>query len=161
MASTIATYGGALVDAIPVVDPSSEISAASLNRLMSDTAATTQTRPMAVFQFAGSATAPALASTGTFPVGFRSLWGNGSLMLPTFVRTGTGAITVTLPASTTDDLGNTVLLNVSGVRASVMSGTTFGAILPNIVSSNQFTLSMQSGSSASDLAGSLIFVEVF
>src|SRR5258708_6071787 len=94
--SSISNYGsGILVDATPLVDPTSELGAAALNPLRNDVAAMTSTVPRVIFQFTGSATTPTIASSSTWTAGNDSVYGNAPAVVPTLLRTGTGAITVT------------------------------------------------------------------
>jgi hypothetical protein len=152
--ASLSTYGGILVDSVPVIDPASEISAASLNQLRYDAAAMTRTCPRAIFSFTTSATTPTLVLADAH-------WGNAAGVQPVIARTGTGVFTATLPASITDDLGNVVFVNAR-LCMSAMSGATLG--FWNAVVTNSQTITIKTfttASAASDLAGNLITVIVY
>jgi len=162
--SSINSYGsGVLVDAVPLVDPTSEMGAAALNPLRNDLSAMTYTAIRCLFQFtAVSSGNPAITSTATWTAGNDSNWGNAFATQPTMVRTGTGAITVTMPASVSDQLGNTNLVNIRAAKCSIMSGTTAGFAICAITSSSTFTIKLfNTSGSAADFASTLFLVECF
>lgn len=97
---TIDNYGGIFSDAKAVEDPSVEMSAGYHNRLAEDTAQMTRTTVKAwvkVTTVAINGSAPIVAGS--------SHMGTGSGSLPTAVRTATGRLTITYPATWTDPLG--------------------------------------------------------
>ena len=159
---SISSYGGPFQDALPQQDPTTEVASSSFNQLINDASAATATQPRAIFQFTGSATTPALASTSTWSSGFSSVFGSASAVLPVFVRNSIGNITITFPATVPDQLGNTNTLNLRAGRANLTSGSTASpSFIVSVVSSNQINVLMQAAGSLSDFAGSTIFVECF
>lgn len=160
--SSISNYGsGILVDAVPLVDPTSELGAAALNPLRNDVAAMTATAPRLLFQFIGSASAPTIYSSATWTAGVDSVWGNASAYNPVLTRTGTGVITVQLPSTVQDQLNNNILVNIRNVEVSV-GGTTVGHAQTVVNSASTFTVYLfTTGGSASDLVGNIMFVKVF
>lgn len=157
----IESYGGVLVDAVPLIDPESELSADSLNEVRSDVAAMTRTSPRAIFQFTGSASSPTVTSSSTWNAGHDAVWGNANAVKPTLSRSSTGVITVTFPSSITDTLGNTVPVVLRAGRGSIASGSTPGFIIVEVTSASTLTIRMFNSTVASDLVGSLILIEVF
>lgn len=160
--SSINAYGsGILVDAVPLVDPTSELGAAALNPLRNDVSAMTAVVPRLIFQFTGTAGLVSIASTATWTAGNDSVWGNAPAVQPVLTRTGTGVITVQLPSTVQDQLLNSILVNIRNVAVSV-GGTTAGHAQVVVTSASTFTIHLfNSSGSANDLVGNLIFVQVF
>lgn len=163
LSSDISNYGGLLVDAVPIVDPSSEVSASSLNNERTDTALMTRVSTRCVFQFTGSATAPAVASTPTWTVGNDAVWGNASGVTPLLTRSTTGVVNVQFPSTVTSPVDG-----VSSIGVVIRNGKAFvgGATCSHaqvtVTSASQATVYLFNASgSPSDLAGMLILVEVF
>jgi hypothetical protein len=94
--ATLASYGGALNDYSPVIDPTVERSAAGANPAYNDVAAMTATsiRAWVRLTLNGSAV-PAL-------VAHNSNWGNAAGVAPTFTRSTGGIYTITWPATVYD-----------------------------------------------------------
>lgn len=161
--ATINNYGsGVLIDAVPLVDPTSEMPASALNNLRNDCASMTTQCPICIFQFVGSATAPSLVSTATWTAGINAGWGNNPLNNPSFTRTATGTVQVTMPTDVPDQIGGTNLVNIRGVVIKSMEASFNPHSASGVVnSSNQFTMYLGSGGSASDAAGVVFFVEIF
>lgn len=106
--SSINAYGsGVLVDAVPLVDPTSEMGAAALNPLRNDVAAMTATAPRCIFQFLGGAQEnnPPV-STSTWTAGCDSVWGNAAPVRPLITNVSPGVYTVQMPATVSDQIGN-------------------------------------------------------
>ena len=159
--SDISTYGGILADAVPLIDPNSEISAASLNVLRTDAAAMTRVARRCIFQFTGSATLPTIASTSVWSAGNDAVYGNANAYVPVVARTALGVVTVQLPASIIDALGNTILLNIRTGDARINASTP-GFVNVVVTSSSTATLYLFNASgAASDLAGLLMSVELY
>lgn len=162
--ASINNYGsGVLVDAVPLVDSSSEMPASALNALRNDAASMTATAPRVIFQYTGSASNPSVQSSSTWTAGIDAVWGNSPSYLPVMTRTGTGAYTVQLPSSVADQIGNTNLVNIRAVRGNLLSGTTAAVIICNITSSSTFTIKqfLCTTGAANDLVGVTVFIEVF
>ena len=162
--SSINSYGsGILVDAIPMIDPTSELGAAALNPLRNDVSAMTAVVPRCIFQFHGSASTPSIYSSATWTAGMDSVWGNTLAVQPTLSRTATGIVVVTMPASVSDQIGNNILVNVRAVEVSKMGGSTPGVFSCVVNSASQFTINIYAASTAvaNDFVDSIMFVKVF
>lgn len=160
--ATLSSYGGILQDAVPQIDPETEISADSLNQCRLDVASMTRVSEIARLQFLGSASDPTLNSSSTWSVGFDSVWGNSVVAdRPTAVHTSTGVITWTFPVSIEDELGNTVLINLRGGTAQVADAALSFAQV-KITSSNTCVVYLfNAAGSANDLVGKNIIVSLF
>ena len=164
--SSINAYGsGVLVDAVPLVDPTSEMGAAALNPLRNDVAAMTTTSPRLIFQFRGLAGSPSVASTPTWTAGNDSHWGNTFAVQPVFTHTTTGTYLVQLPATVSDQIGNNnLLVNVRFAVCHMVdnpSGTP-GIGICEITSSSTFTIRLYTlGGSLDDFIGTLFAVTVY
>lgn len=162
--SSLNAYGsGTLIDAVPLVDPTSELGAAALNPLRNDVSAMTAVVPRCLFQFTGTAGTPVVSTSATWTAGNDSVYGNAPAVTPTMVRNSTGNITVTLPASVSDQLtgSSPILLNIRNAEVSV-GGSTVGKGQVTINSASTFTIFLfNSSNAASDLVSSLIFVKVY
>lgn len=120
---TIDSYGGTFVDAIPVDDPTTTESASFHNRVTEDTAQMTRTGLKAWVQFLTATSGSSInASAGL------SIFGTGSLQLPTITRTGTGLYTITYPTSWVDGLQQTETIVFADASGSVVSTTTVGRV---------------------------------
>ena len=162
LSANLSTYGGVLIDATPMTDPESEISASSLNQLRYDAACMTRTSPRVIFQFTGSATAPALASTATWATGHDAHYGNTNPVAPVLTRASTGVINIAFPATVTDELGTPVSLNVRMAQAQIASGSTPGFLIAIVTNSSTIQLKMfNTSGAATDLVGSVINVAVY
>jgi hypothetical protein len=160
--SDISTYGGILGDKYPITDPSTEISAVSLNKLRSDCAQMTRVINVAELQFTGSAGVPTLTSSSVWAVGFDSVWGNQVSFRPSFTHPGSGHYLLTFPSTITDPLGNAVLVSLRAGRGAIASSSVPGFV--NVVISSATTADVYtftSAGSANDLVGSVILVEVW
>jgi hypothetical protein len=161
VSSDISTYGAPYTDAIPAQDPTSELAASPANQMFADVAAMTRTSPRLILQFTGSATAPALSATTTWATGWDSLWGNASGYNPTLTRNSTGNITLQIPSSITDSLGNTQLPNLRTGKGCVC-GSTAGSVQVLVTSASTATVYLfNAAGSPNDLAGTLCLVELF
>jgi hypothetical protein len=161
--ASINSYGGLLEDALPVVDPTSEIDAASLNALSNDCSAMTSTAPRALLQFTTGASGenPAIYSSSNWTTGFDSVWGNASGYLPTFTYAGTGVYIITYPASVPDQLGN---LNPLIVRAATVDNLTYNepCFFNTLSTGNQTSVFVYNSSGdAANIANLVLFVEIF
>jgi hypothetical protein len=129
---SLSTYGGALSDYSPVVDPTTDESAVFRNKYAANVAMMTQTACRAMRSFVGQ--------TGATPidpvVGFvhAAVWGAGPSLKPTVTRSSTGLWLVTWPTTVSSELtgaltsqggGTTHTVNLRRARASVeLSGST-------------------------------------
>lgn len=163
--SSINAYGsGVLVDAVPLVDPTSEIGAAALNPLRNDVAAMTTVSPRLIFQYQASATSPAVVSSATWTAGNDSVWGNANANLPIITRNSTGFYTVQLPSTVSDQIGNSNLVNIRYAKCFLIddSGTVPAIVTCTVISASTFRIKQYlAAGSLSDFAGSLFVVEVF
>lgn len=152
--STITSYGAvvSLVDLVPRKNPSGEWVAAEINPLRNDVAALTQTQCICHCQVLGTAGTPIITGSSTWTTGVDNVYfGNN----PVFVNNSTGNWTVTMPANVQDSFGKAIDVNLHGVTAAVVSGTTFARFICNVVSSNTFNVLIDNGG-ATNLVGSLI-----
>lgn len=160
--SSINSYGsGVLVDAVPLVDPTSELGAAALNPLRNDVSAMTAVVPRCMFQFqAVSSGNPSIFSSPTWTAGVDSVWGNSFAVQPTIVRNSEGFMTVTMPATVSDQIGNNNLVNVRWAECKVISGTTTVATICVVTSASTFTIQLGT-LGANDFAGTIFSVVVY
>jgi hypothetical protein len=166
--SSINAYGsGVLVDAVPLVDPTSELGAAALNPLRNDVSAMTATSPRLIFQYLGTSGTPAVASSATWTAGNDSHWGNAFAVQPVMARTSTGIYTVQLPSTVSDQIGNNNLVNVRFAVANMINdaGGSPAVCICTVTSSSTFRIKqyfLNSGSwQLSDFSGILFAVTVF
>ncbi len=101
LSKTLGSYGGPHVDAKPVENPQSQVSASSYDRQSEDTAQMTRTAARSTVEFLTNASTNPPAGD----VSHESVWGSGDAQKPTVTRTGTGLYTITWAASYTDELG--------------------------------------------------------
>lgn len=91
-------YGIPFVDATPVENASTDLSAAKFNRCGVDVAQGTHTIPKAVVTFT------CVAAGNPTNAAHKSQWGDGAGQLPTVTRTGAGRYSVQYAATFTDEL---------------------------------------------------------
>jgi len=166
--SSINAYGsGVLVDAVPLVDPTSEIGASALNPLRNDVSAMTATSPRLIFQYKGTSGTPAVTTSATWTAGNDSHWGNAFAVQPVMARTSTGIYTVQLPASVSDQIGNTNLVNIRFAECHMIddAGGSPASVICTVTSSSTFRIKqyfLNAGSwQLSDFSNILFAVEVF
>jgi len=152
---TLANVGGALVDyGSGVEDPTTDRPAAAANIGYADAVAATHTAVRAWVRIVGSATAPTVATHD-------SVWGNTLAVAPTLVRNGVGDITITWPASVTDELGAAHNVNIRGCQSPNVEGATLGIMNLTQVTANTARLRMLStAGAASDFAGVTVLCAV-
>jgi len=123
--SSINAYGsGVLVDAVPLVDPTSELGAAALNPLRNDVAAMTATVPRCILQFTGTSSPTAsIFSSATWTAGNDSNWGNAFAVQPVIYRVSTGQYMIKLPSTVSDQIGGTNLVSVRMASCQMISIT--------------------------------------
>ena len=154
----LTTYGGALNDYSPVVDPTTDRPAAGANACYSAVAGMTHTgtRAWCRFTLNGSA-APVL-------IAHDAMWGNSIAVAPVVARTGTGTVTITWPTTVQDEIpvgapGYTGPLPTN-LRAGWASnrGTTAYQRTFDITSANVATLHVfNAAGSSADTAGATDF----
>ncbi len=166
--SSINNYGsGVLVDAVPLVDPTSEMGAASLNPLRNDVAAMTTTSPRLIFQYKGTTGTPAVATSATWTAGNDSHWGNAFAVQPVMARTSTGIYTVQLPSTVSDQIGGTNLVNIRFAKCFMIddAGDSPASVICTVISSSTFRIKqyfLNAGVwNLSDFNNILFAVEVF
>lgn len=100
----IDNYGGVKLDALPMSNPETQLSAAQFNRLAADAAQMTNTilRAAVIFPTV-AAVAPQTVPAAS--VNHRSVWGNGAAQKPVVTKTAPGRYTITYATSFTDVLG--------------------------------------------------------
>ena len=122
--SDIQTYGGEKTDADPVEDPTTDLAASDWNQLINDAAQMTRTAAKVILQFPTIST-----ETNTTPSATKTQWGSGASYYPTTVaRSGTGAYTITYPASFVNELGDTETVSFWEATGSVSSATVYGHV---------------------------------
>jgi len=161
--ASINTYAGALQDAVPIVDPTSEVSAAAMNALQNDVSAMTSTASIAMFLFStgASGTVPVIATSSTWTTGYDSVWGNAALYMPALSRTSTGLYLVTFPASVPDQLGSMIPVNIRFAEANRVNGSAVTPANCLVLTSNTFNIQTFSGGSLSDLNNATFAVQVY
>ena len=98
--------GGAKVDSLAVVDPTTDRSAEEVNTAFQSVAQMSQTTCMAMCQFSASNVSPIV------PFFHRGLYGSSLAVIPTITVPATGSVLVTFPAQFTDDMGRVVDVNM-------------------------------------------------
>lgn len=153
------SYGmpsGGFVDGMPVMDPTTDQSAAGANQMMVSCAAMTHTSRRCWARFVGAATTGALALQVTN--GHDAHWGSASPVKPTLARTSAGIVTLTWPATITDALG--VVQTVSLRYAACRNEDHDGFFRAKVTAANVVTITMSdTAHAASDFVGDGIFVE--
>jgi len=154
----IATYGGALNNYSPIVDPTTDRDAAMVNKALCSTAAMTQTAVRAWVRFLTHATTPTLASSNICD----GLWPNILGNRPAPTRSGTGTFLLTWPSSLNDELGVSHTLNFRAAAAFVENTTLNGFVLAKPTAANVITVyTFNTSFAANDLAGTTILVLAF
>lgn len=117
---TIDNYGGAKVDAFPVVDSETTESAEEHNALTCDTAAMSRMAPRAMVRFVGGSP-PTDPPSGMV---HESMWGHSLAVKPTVEYDFTGFYRIAWPTEVTNELGETVTLNLRWASVSYEFGGT-------------------------------------
>lgn len=154
--STIDSYGGALVDAASIVDPTTDQAADPFNVMKADCAGMTSTAFQAWVRFVTNATTPTLAvsNNGNAP------WGNGPSVRSVPTHVGTGHYRLTWPATITDALGVVHTINIVRARVTV-EGATLCFAQPAAMSANVVDVyTFNSAASSNDVAGVTLLVEI-
>lgn len=114
---SLSTYGGALSDYSPVVDPATDESAVFRNKYAANVAMMTQTAARALRSFVGQTAAEPIDPT----VGFvhAAVWGAGPSVKPTLARTSGGVWTVTWPATVNSELSSALASQGGGATHTV------------------------------------------
>jgi hypothetical protein len=154
---SIGTYGGALSNYSPVIDPTTDRDAGAMNQALESVAEATHTvaRAWARVQLAATGAAMKIVSSDAG-------WGNASPPVPNH---GASAGIFTLQwspatATITDGLGLTHFLNFRWARATI-EGQTFGFANASVTAGNVVTIYMANYlGSPSDFVGTTILVEV-
>lgn len=133
----IDTVGGEKENLHPVANPLTDEDAAHRNIAFADAvmATRTLTRSWAKIVTVNGA-APTLSA-------HNAVWGNSVPVAPTPARTGEGVVTLTYPATVTDDLGETHSVNFRGAWAEDENSTDTRAkakvTAPNVITVYTFT----------------------
>lgn len=149
-ASDFSTFGGLKQDYTEIVDPLTDRSAEEINAAFATLSSATRTSLRCYCQFTGS------ASTPTIDI-HNAVWGNSISVIPILSRTGTGAFTVSFPASVVDSLGQTQSVNLIMGWGNVESSSDQRVNVVK-VNSTLFNLFCFEAGVASDLVGSQISV---
>lgn len=129
--STFASIGGEIIDFSAVEDPNTDLAGAFNSEVRADVAAMTRMIPRAYVAFT-------LSGTTCTVVEHDAVWGNDLAVVPTIVRTGTGAFTVTWPTTVTDARGTVHSLNLRRGAVGVECAGFFGSA--KRASANSFTM---------------------
>ena len=149
---TIDSYGGVFTDEEPVMNPTTEQSAAFGTRQMEDTAQMTRTSVKAWVLFptvAAAAPQTPVATAG------RSQMGVAGADLPTIAKTATGRYTVTYPASWTDGLGESENIAFLQAGGTVQHLTTFGTVQCTVAANVISVAIFDAAGAATDLGGAI------
>lgn len=145
---SVNTYGGALNNAGPVEDPTTDRDAGAMNKALASVSGMTHTAVRAIVRFTAAASGGAMVL-----VSHDAVWGNSNSVAPTLGRTGTGIFTITWPSSVTDELtvSHTVALRYG---TSNPRGSVFYQPQVVITSGNVATVYVfNAGNAASDAVG--------
>lgn len=157
---SLASYGGALTDYSPVIDPTTDRPAAGANAAYSAAAGMTHTgiRAWAEFTWNGS--------TLTL-VAHDAMWGNTLAVAPALAHTATGTATITWPTTVQDEIpsgspGYTgpLPLNLRAGFANVRGATAFQHGV-SISSANVATLNLFNASGSAADPGASTTIDVF
>lgn len=155
--STLSTYGGAKVNARPIVNPQTDRDASAANQAFADAAGMTRTAVRAWVLFGTDTT-----TGGMVLLDWDAVWKAQTPTLPTLTRLATGNFRITFPASVTDELGTVHAVSFRRAKAQVHSGVTpYATIMttgPNTASLALFTIG--ASPTATDAAGTAILVEI-
>jgi hypothetical protein len=144
--------GGVKTDYIPVIDPTTDLSALNLNLARDGVAQMSRTALRGWIRFATAATSGAMVLSD-----WETTWKADVSTLPVLARSTAGVFTLTLPASVLDALGNTHTINL---RAASVSAETFPIVVAaSISSANVITVHVGTGSTLSDQAGTIVMVQ--
>jgi len=153
----LATYGGALANYAPIVDPTTDRDADAANQAYASTAAMTHTATQAWARFVTSATTPTLAVTNSND----AAWGNSTPYQPAPTRSTTGIFLLTWPTTIIDELGATHTINFRWAEVSIEGAATMSGFArcvvtaPNVVRVHVFDTTF----AAADLAGKTLLVK--
>ncbi len=142
---SLATYGGELVDLLPITDPTTDRSAASANAAYASVAGMTHTALRCWCRFTAAATTGALVLQT-----HDAAWGSSLAVAPTLARTGTGTFTVTWPATFTNELGDTQSVALRAVVVATMEGAIAFQVQAERTAANVVTVHVFSGSGTAD-----------
>lgn len=154
---TIDTYGGALVDAQPVEDPTTDRPANGMNAGLASAAAMTRTAPRAWVRFVTDGTTPTLAVSNNG----NAAWGNDPGVRATPTRIGAGHFRLTWPATITDALGASHTINIRSAKVTV-EGSTLCFAQPSGMSANVVDIfTWNAAGTANDIVGTTLRVDVW
>ena len=113
---SLAYYGGPTIDQIPVIDPTTDRSAAGMNQALSSVGGMTRTavRAWARIQISSGPTVAIVL--------WDALWGNGTNAAPTISRSGAGIYVLQWPGTVFDDIPT----NLKGFSGTVPGATPAG-----------------------------------
>jgi hypothetical protein len=142
---TLADLGGAFVDAVPVADPESEMSADYGNLLLESVAQGSQTSSHTRGTFISTATA-APTTVDAANVSHRSHWGSAGATKPAVSKTATGLYTLTFPVSWTNGLDATETVSLFTGRVTPRSGDETDDLYAEVltISANVVTVKVES-----------------
>jgi hypothetical protein len=154
---SLATYGGALENYSPVVDPTTDEDATSRNKYAANVAMATHTLVRAIRSFVG-----VNGANPTDPVsGFvhDAVWGSTPDVKPTVARTGEGVWTVTWPEEVDDELDEEHTVSLQRAWAEVECDGTLYHATAKVTAANVVTVrGWLANGTADDLTGLTITV---
>lgn len=152
----LSDLGGIITDYSPVINPSTDLSAAFDTKSRATVAEMSRTASRAFIQF----------TLGTSPTinQWDDNWGNGISYLPVVAHTATGTYTITWPLTIVDALGATISTNFRVALASVNwdGAATIGILNTKVSSANVVTLKTYSANTLllNDMTGGIVVVDV-
>lgn len=151
----LTTYGGALNNYAPVMDPTTDEDVSFRNKYATNVAMMTHMIPRAMRSFVGvTAAAPTDPLTGFV---HDALWGNGTALKPVLSRTSTGLWKCTWSATVTDELGVSHTVNFRRADAQVECGSTKCDATAVVTAPNEVTIrGWTAAGVADDLNGLLV-----
>jgi hypothetical protein len=157
---SISTYGGALQDYSPVVDPTTDESAAFRNKYAANVAMATHTNVRAMRSFVGvEDDEPEDPVVGLV---HDAVWGAAPSLKPTVVRDAEGVWTVTWPATVNDELAAQHTVNLRRALAQVECTSTLRHATARVVAANEVEVrGFLADGTPDDLDGHLVTVWVW
>ncbi len=152
---TLATLGGELVNAEPVLDATTDLDAGADSKSRANVAMMTHTSPRAMRRFTGHATTPTDPASGFV---HDAQWGNVNANKPTLGIAAT-VYTVTWPATVQDELLVSHALNFRIAKAWVeVAGGTYYAATARVLTANSVEVRVFTAAGALDAAAGLNIV---
>jgi hypothetical protein len=156
--SAVAIGANAWMDAEPVVDPTTELPAATMKTIAANATAITHTatRACVLFQCATYTSGDQAITV----LDHDAVWGNHESVAPTVVQSeSAGAYVITWPETVTDELGNTHVVNCRFPRVHLYTYVHNAYAMVSVFTANTIRVSAHLADSYSSLNGARILVE--